>query len=65
MDPNAALIAIRKALADLDHAPSATAAEFEDSARRMADYFEALDGWLAHGGFLPDAWQAARPAPRS
>lgn len=59
MDPNATLTAIRTAITDLDHTsavPSATAEQFEEAARRLAEHVEALDAWIARGGFLPDAW---------
>ncbi len=50
MDPNTALAELRalaRRLVESDDADVAT----------MADRFEALDGWLTTGGFLPGAWQ--------
>jgi hypothetical protein len=54
MDPNEALKNVREMSRRLN------ADEFEvDSGDAMAlvEAFEALDGWLSNGGFLPDAWK--------
>jgi hypothetical protein len=47
MDPDLALAEIRDALGvgDVD---------------RARESFQALDGWLSGGGFLPADWQGAR-----
>jgi hypothetical protein len=29
------------------------------------ELFDALDGWLSRGGFLPSAWDWPRPTPDS
>lgn len=50
MDPNTALANLRnmmKARVFQSHPHAVTAREA----------FEALDGWLSRGGFLPDDWQ--------
>lgn len=47
MDPNAALDELRRLLADRD----------DGKLERIAELFEALDGWIAGGGFLPRDWQ--------
>lgn len=64
MDPNealknarAALAALRTRLDDGEEPTSDTDAEVADHAGDLADAFEALDGWLSKGGFLPAAWQ--------
>ena len=56
MDPDTALENAREALA-------VYARRYRDKgtglseADDLADAFEALDGWLSRGGFLPDAWK--------
>ena len=32
----------------------------DDHVAEIAEYFEALDGWLSTGGFLPDRWRVGR-----
>ena len=55
MDPNAALVELRRALHDL-HADRSNEALLE----RAIELFEGLDGWLSCGGFLPRDWKPAR-----
>ena len=57
MDPNETLEQLRKLFADEEEAtsPHLTALAFEEA----RDLFQALDGWIASGGFLPDAWKQA------
>jgi hypothetical protein len=43
MDPNATLAAIRIAIAN----------HHDDD---VAELFDALDGWISRGGFLPSDW---------
>jgi hypothetical protein len=51
-----------------DHGYGASAAMVEeraredalDAAQRLADGFQALDRWLAAGGFLPEVWRDAQ-----
>jgi hypothetical protein len=55
MDPNAVLARLRALFRGLDDGSSyddalATIEEAQQS-------FEALDGWLSKGGFLPEAWR--------
>jgi hypothetical protein len=54
VDPNEALRLIRLTIKqmDADENPYIKAAHAEE----IAEYFEALDGWLSKGGFLPTAW---------
>lgn len=58
MDPNEALRRLRDAITQFRE----TTLEVNrlDAAHYMAEYADALDGWLSHGGFLPDAWSAKR-----
>ena len=58
MDPNAALAALRYAIAEArEHgACEDNEAEYE-ALQRVFQHAEALDGWLSGGGFLPDAWR--------
>ena len=57
MDPDAALTNAREALARLRGAQDADLAdETSEHAEELADAFEALDGWLSKGGFLPAPW---------
>jgi hypothetical protein len=56
MDPNAALENARVAILSLAE-PTDDDDEAWDMVQQLTDAFEALDGWLTKGGFLPDAWQ--------
>jgi hypothetical protein len=60
MDPNEALRNAREALSRMRHELSFSQARdwntIEEKAEDLADAFEALDGWLSKGGFLPSAW---------
>lgn len=53
MDPNAALARIRALCKDI----SANPREYNVETCSLVEAFEALDGWLGLGGFLPDAWR--------
>ena len=62
MDPDEALAEIRDALAVYYGGQSvsehlAGVDRQEEAARVLAERFEALDGWLSKGGFLPWAWR--------
>lgn len=60
MDPNANLDeqrAIVRALLDADELDS----EALNDALRLAELMQALDDWIAGGGFLPRAWQTSLP----
>jgi hypothetical protein len=73
MDPDEALKNAREALAQLrahqdnNEAPDDASG---DAFLRLAaieelvDAFEALDGWLSKGGFLPKDWATSPRAPR-
>jgi hypothetical protein len=64
MDPDAALAAMRNAVTHLRVPPKDQKHGFtvdEENEREYAwnnlgESFEALDGWLSKGGFLPSAW---------
>lgn len=67
MDPNEALRRCRQSLARwltaCDHAEDFSELVTEKQLRELsdlADHFEALDGWMSNGGFLPRAWMARR-----
>jgi hypothetical protein len=69
MDPNQALIDAREATkvlfaepADPDHGYTDKEQDArEDAAWQLREAFDALDGWLCKGGFLPDAWTKGGP----
>ena len=52
MDPNATLADLRRLTILLLVNPN----NGDDAAVRMAELFEALDSWIARGGFLPQTW---------
>lgn len=52
MDPNAILAALRRLVEDQKNAEEAP---FE--LQEFVEGFDALDGWLSAGGFLPGSWQ--------
>lgn len=56
MDPNAALAKAREALVRFEEAYREQTTEEIIAAEDLADAFEALDGWLSRGGFLPEGW---------
>jgi hypothetical protein len=60
MDPNANLEELRTLVALI-----LSEDEHEESdALRLAELVEALDGWIAGGGFLPAAWRRKAPGSR-
>jgi hypothetical protein len=64
MDPNAALAELRRLVIINNNDSSVTNREqavIDARLDRMADLFEALDGWITRGGFLPTEW--TQPAP--
>lgn len=63
MDPNATLAELRRMLADYMEASEQATNQGDlndEAARRVAELFGALDGWLSAGGFLPNAWRQGR-----
>ena len=56
MDPNEALIQLRRFVA-LSHAGARFTAEDVDQAAEAA---HSLDEWLSAGGFMPEDWAKAR-----
>jgi hypothetical protein len=56
MDINAALDRMRELVAKV----SANADGADDDALSLAVVFDAIDGWLNKGGFLPGDWMANR-----
>ena len=55
MDPDQALQDGRRAAASVLQAVDGNG-DLIESAERLAEAFQALDGWLASGGFKPQAW---------
>ena len=69
MDPNATLSELRSLTAELHDLEEeyqerqdevdeqvVLLGSIRDVAARMGELFEALDGWISKGGFLPSAW---------
>jgi hypothetical protein len=63
MDPNATLEQLRQAVQRYrdwqDNGDVDSALEAVQAGEDMADLFDALDGWMGSGGFLPAAWARA------
>jgi hypothetical protein len=72
MDPDEALKKAREALARIRAASAESDSEEPSDSQAwvqawndlralldLADAFEALDGWLSKGGFLPENWSSA------
>ncbi len=57
MDPNETLARLRENAQWLAGHPNDTSTVLE-----VIGLWEALDGWISHGGFLPSDWQASREA---
>ncbi|MEY9963377.1 sensor domain CHASE-containing protein [Streptacidiphilus sp. MAP12-16] len=60
MDPNTILRALRQLTTRIDEIDNHPDRDWADLAREALEGIEALDGWLARGGALPDPWAAAR-----
>lgn len=63
MDPDRALANARAALARMRQYDDECGADYTpatEAADDLAEAFEALDGWLSKGGFLPKDWSAGR-----
>lgn len=56
MDPNATLRRIRE-LTNREVTERLTL----DETQELRELFDALDGWITSGGFLPVAWNASHP----
>lgn len=56
MDPDAALATARSAIAAIRKGEDSHGEFMTDAHDDLADAFEALDGWITKGGFLPAAW---------
>lgn len=58
MDPDTALLELRKRLLDYHHAEEQHYDQgMASAAEDIVTQFEALDKWIADGGFLPRRWQ--------
>lgn len=71
MDPNTALMQIRKRISllaaimdradeDSGRVQPGDVAEMEEAANELVDLWDGLDNWLCKGGFLPDLWEQNR-----
>jgi hypothetical protein len=66
VDPNVALAELREAVEELRSTSNSALgmpgdeAALANAAEDVAERFEALDTWLAGGGFLPADWNARR-----
>jgi hypothetical protein len=58
VDPDEALKNARAAIAQIRNADEGRVAI--EGGEILADAFEALDGWLSKGGFLPKDWTGAK-----
>lgn len=54
MDPNEALRRVR------EHITHILNDDGDCDVTELAEAFDALDGWLTRGGFLPAAWEIGR-----
>lgn len=57
MDPNAALAELRAIVKDSHEVEGDYDVHTVNRGERAIELFEALDGWLSNGGFLPTDWQ--------
>ncbi len=58
MDPNEALRRLREAAAKVrEEMDKCFGGDPMDDVSDMLQHFEALDGWITNGGFLPAAWR--------
>jgi hypothetical protein len=66
MDPNMTLHELRELCAELQQIapdpdrPLLGAVRRSELAGSIAEKFDALDGWLTRGGFIPSAWTEGR-----
>ena len=59
MDPDQTLKEAREALANIRGKAGVPPAVVGAQVEQLIDAFEALDGWLSKGGFLPSEWSAS------
>lgn len=57
MDPSANLAEMRRIVARVNEGDST---DHSADLVRLAELFDALDNWIAGGGFLPTAWAKGR-----
>jgi hypothetical protein len=60
MDPDVTLARLRETVGNWQQKGADNLKDPIAEAQEMADLFEALDTWIAKGGFLPAAWKAYR-----
>ena len=56
MDPNEAL-RLARGVVEKFHQPDDDSETDLEDLRRLVEAFDALDGWLSRGGFLPEEWE--------
>lgn len=59
MDPNQTLADLRELVSEADGAKALSSA----TGYRFAELFDALDGWIVSGGFLPSDWVSTKVDP--
>jgi len=58
MDPDECLLRLRAAAAKVrEEMAKGLGGDPMDDVSDMLEHFEALDGWISNGGFLPEAWK--------
>lgn len=58
MDPDTNLAMVRSLIKQVNEAADRNDYRtLGDLAGDLAEYVEALDGWISQGGFLPKAWE--------
>lgn len=60
MDINTALEEMRQWVREMDRRTTAGEQVTLDEFVEVLEQFEAIDGWLSSGGFLPEAWSVNR-----
>ncbi|MER5257429.1 hypothetical protein [Streptomyces sp. NPDC002855] len=64
MDPDVALMRIRRAVEGLDSIAANPAQDWSGELIDVLEHVAALDEWISCGGFLPSDWSsAAQPRP--
>lgn len=60
MDPNETLGELRKLTEFILEDSEEPFKDLTEEAENMATLFDALDGWLRSGGFIPTAWKGGK-----
>ncbi|MEV8321416.1 hypothetical protein AB0Q95_45480 [Streptomyces sp. NPDC059900] len=59
MDPDAALIRLRRAAEGIDSIAADPAQDWSGELIDVLEHVAALDEWISRGGFLPGDWRTA------